>query len=174
MIIMYFLLPVLYYRCHDETLGCWVGFWEYPSQLSCPWTNRGDRRDAKARYDDSLESWTLTCGGLGYTRETARICTIFLCACEIKESQTKGFTTYPPALLIHCTLGGKQQEARDWLSSQIPLGRMGTRTEIAEAAIFLASPLSSYVTGSVVVVDGGEWMTTGRTLTSMMALQSKL
>ena len=72
------------------------------------------------------------------------------------------------------TVGGKQQEARDWLSSQIPLGRMGTRTEIAEAAIFLASPLSSYVTGSVVVVDGGSWMTTGGTLKNMMEIQSKL
>ena len=40
----------------------------------------------------------------------------------------------------------------------VPLQRFGTRTEIAESAVFLASPLSSYMTGSVMVVDGGDWL----------------
>lgn len=71
--------------------------------------------------------------------------------------------------------GGAHEAARDLLSSQIPLQRSGTRTEVAEAAVFLASPLSSYVTGSVLVVDGGEWLTNGRTMASMYdVLQSKL
>jgi NAD(P)-dependent dehydrogenase (short-subunit alcohol dehydrogenase family) len=36
-----------------------------------------------------------------------------------------------------------------------PLGRYGTVDEIGQAAVFLASPLASYVTGCVLVVDGG-------------------
>lgn len=46
----------------------------------------------------------------------------------------------------------KSQEA---FLSRIPMHRMGESDEIARAALFLASDLSSYMTGSQVVVDGG-------------------
>lgn len=37
----------------------------------------------------------------------------------------------------------------------IPLGRMGNPEDIANAALFLASPMADYVTGQVITVDGG-------------------
>jgi 3-oxoacyl-[acyl-carrier protein] reductase len=46
-------------------------------------------------------------------------------------------------------------EARTTLSSQIPLGRLGEPRDIAGAVAFLASDLAAYVTGQVLVVDGG-------------------
>ena len=46
-------------------------------------------------------------------------------------------------------------EARAALSSQIPLDRLGSPQDIAGIVVFLASDLASYITGQVLVVDGG-------------------
>ncbi len=44
---------------------------------------------------------------------------------------------------------------RDQLTAQVPLGRLGEPQDIAGACLFLASPLSSYITGASLDVNGG-------------------
>jgi NAD(P)-dependent dehydrogenase (short-subunit alcohol dehydrogenase family) len=53
-------------------------------------------------------------------------------------------------------LGPDDPGVHDRLRAAIPLGRYGTVEEIGAAAVFLASPLASYVNGTLLVVDGGQ------------------
>jgi 3-oxoacyl-[acyl-carrier protein] reductase len=49
-------------------------------------------------------------------------------------------------------------EAKAAMLANIPMERMGTGKEIAEAVLWLASPASSYVTGQVLAVNGGMYV----------------
>ncbi|KAF5831095.1 hypothetical protein DUNSADRAFT_13626 [Dunaliella salina] len=50
---------------------------------------------------------------------------------------------------------GKVQEE---ITSRVPLGRMGSKWDIAMACTFLASPAAGYISGDTLVVDGASWM----------------
>ena len=49
-------------------------------------------------------------------------------------------------------------DARDQLLGQIPLKRLGEPEEIADAIVFLAGPMASYITGTTLHVNGGMYM----------------
>lgn len=52
--------------------------------------------------------------------------------------------------------GGEQaQGIKDYLATQIPVGRVGRPEEIAKAALFLASEEASFINGAELFVDGG-------------------
>jgi len=53
---------------------------------------------------------------------------------------------------------GVPDEAMQNFIKQIPLGRLGDVSEIVNAALFLASPMASYITGHVLTVNGGFYM----------------
>ncbi len=57
--------------------------------------------------------------------------------------KSTGLEQYPPELL------------KD-VSDRIPLKRLGTTQEVADLSVFLMSPMSSFITGETVYIDGGQ------------------
>lgn len=63
-----------------------------------------------------------------------------------------GYIRTAQALSVEHSVGPEGLEAA---APSIPLGRIGTPEDIADVALFLASPAARYLTGQVITVDGG-------------------
>jgi NAD(P)-dependent dehydrogenase (short-subunit alcohol dehydrogenase family) len=61
----------------------------------------------------------------------------------------------PPLWPVASSTSGLMGPMMKQRSANIPIGRKGTPEDIAHAVLYLASPMSAYVTGHTVVVDGG-------------------
>jgi 3-oxoacyl-[acyl-carrier protein] reductase len=63
-----------------------------------------------------------------------------------------------PGLIRSAMTEAMPQKAWDQKMAEIPMGRPGEPSEVATVALFLASDLSSYMTGTVMEVTGGRFM----------------
>lgn len=64
-------------------------------------------------------------------------------------------TVETPSLGDRMRAQGDYETARDAFIARQPMGRLGTTEEIAELAVYLASDAASYMTGSIITIDGG-------------------
>ena len=87
-------------------------------------------------------------GIMGFTKSLAR------------EVGVRGITVnaIAPGFIETDMTGNLPEDQKKALSSQIPMNRLGTPSEVAEVALFLASEQASYVTGQTIHVNGGMLM----------------
>jgi NAD(P)-dependent dehydrogenase (short-subunit alcohol dehydrogenase family) len=78
-----------------------------------------------------------------------------------RELARKGITVnaVAPGFIETDMVSGMPEAALDQVRANTPMGRLGKPEEIADAVVFLASPRSSYVTGQVLAVNGGMYIT---------------
>lgn len=88
-------------------------------------------------------------GILGFTKSVAK---------ELGSRNVRCNAIAPGFVETDMTSYLKDGEQANKYKAGIPLGRFGTTDDIANACLFLASDLSSYVTGQVLSVDGGLYM----------------
>ncbi len=60
-----------------------------------------------------------------------------------------------PGFIDTPLLANMGDEAKDFLVSKHPIGRLGQADEVANLVVFLASDAASFITGSYHLVDGG-------------------
>jgi len=74
-----------------------------------------------------------------------------------KELGSRGITcnALAPGFIETDMTAGLNEQMRKELIEKIPLNSLGQPDDIAEAALFLASPAARYITGQVLTVDGG-------------------
>jgi 3-oxoacyl-[acyl-carrier protein] reductase len=53
---------------------------------------------------------------------------------------------------------GLPATAKEEMLKALPMGRMGSGREVADAVVWLASPASAYVTGQILAVNGGMYV----------------
>ena len=63
-----------------------------------------------------------------------------------------------PGFIVTDMTDDLTDSARETLTEQIPLGRLGEAEDVANAVLFLASDQSAYITGQVLGVNGGMYM----------------
>ena len=79
-------------------------------------------------------------------------------AVELAADKIRVFVLAPVAgetPLLPTFLGGDSEELREGFRATVPLGRLSTPQDIANAALFLASDEAEFLTGNVLEIDGG-------------------
>jgi 3-oxoacyl-[acyl-carrier protein] reductase len=66
--------------------------------------------------------------------------------------------TVAPGFIATDMTNALSEEQREAIFQRIPMQRMGTADDIANAVLFLASPMASYITGQTLHVNGGMYM----------------
>ena len=99
----------------------------------------------RSPYPRSAPSAASKAGLLGLTKTLAR------------ELASRGIrvNAVTPGFITTDMTNKLTEQVKSGILSGIPLARFGTANEVAELVFFLASPLSQYITGQTIGINGG-------------------
>jgi 3-oxoacyl-[acyl-carrier protein] reductase len=118
-------------------------------------------RERKAGAIVNISSLSGKVGMVGQTNySAAKAGIVGLTKAAAKEMAHHGVrvNAIQPGLIRSAMTEAMPQKAWDQKMAEIPMGRAGEVSEVATVALFLASDLSSYMTGTVMEVTGGRFM----------------
>jgi 3-oxoacyl-[acyl-carrier protein] reductase len=131
--------------------GCWNGTRLASARM----------REQKAGSIINISSLSGKVGMVGQTNySAAKAGIVGLTKAAAKEMAHHGVrvNAIQPGLIRSAMTEAMPQKAWDQKMAEIPMGRAGEPAEIASVALFYASDLSSYMTGTVAEVTGGRFM----------------
>lgn len=101
--------------------------------------------------------WGITGASCEVHYSAAKAAVIGMTKALAKELGPSGITVnaIAPGVISTEMNGNISEEIMSELKEETPIGRIGTPEDIAETALFLASPKASFITGEVISVNGG-------------------
>lgn len=104
-----------------------------------------------------IPNFAAYCAAKGAVTALTRSMSVDLAPRGIRVNALAPGTVYTPLMepMLTARGGGDLEKGLAMTVAKYPIGRLGTPAEIAAAALFLASPDSAFVTGSVLTADGG-------------------
>ena len=101
--------------------------------------------------------WGITGASCEVHYSAAKAAVIGMTKALAKELGPSGITVnaIAPGVISTEMNGNISEEIMSELKEETPIGRIGTPEDIAETALFLASPQASFITGEVISVNGG-------------------
>jgi 3-oxoacyl-[acyl-carrier protein] reductase len=118
-------------------------------------------REQKAGSIINISSISGKVGNIGQTNySSAKAGMVGLTKASAKELAYLGVrvNAVQPGLIMTAMTASLPQKWLDEKTAEIPMGRAGTPEDVAQVVLFLASDMSSYMTGTVLEVTGGRHM----------------
>jgi 3-oxoacyl-[acyl-carrier protein] reductase len=109
----------------------------------------------------NISSMSGKVGNVGQTNySAAKAGIVGLTKAAAKELAHKGIrvNAIQPGFIATAMTAGMPEHIKQQKTAEIPMGRVGDPTEVASVVVFLASDMSSYMTGAVLEVAGGRFM----------------